>query len=296
MWPQAEAGAVIRLKSRVSFSISRPRVDKALSAGWKRSTATTVFRMTLTYLWLSCLRDFNLLEAGAGDGERIIQLVRAAVQECGQEVVLIIIDTLSRAMASGDENSAQDMTAVVTNIDQIRENVSAHVMIIHHIREGCSTRCTGHSSLRAATDAKIEIARIGKGEDKSALASVRKQRDMAGGDTFPFTLKPIHFGFDEDGEPVTSAVIDTLDGRQRVAIPRAERSSSSCAKCVAFFTPRGPSARLPNTRKWCQRPKTTGDMLSTKRHPMPHRTQSRKRFARTYCKTSRYRRGQNLDY
>ena len=143
---------------------------------------------------------FNLLEANSGDGDRIIKLVTDAVAECGQDVVMIVIDTLSRAMAGGDENSAQDMTAVVKNIDRIRESVSAHVMIIHHAGKDVARGARGHSSLRAATDTEIEIVRKGEGRDKFAVASVKKQRDMSGENSYPFTLKQIFFGLDEDGD------------------------------------------------------------------------------------------------
>ena len=157
---------------------------------------------------------FSLLE-NSGDCERIIELVKHAVAACGHDVVMIVIDTLSRAMAGGDESSARDMTAVVRNIDRIREHVSAHVMIIHHAGKDVARGARGHSSLRAATDTEIEIARGAEGGDKFAIASVKKQRDMPGEDCYPFTLKQILFGFDEDGDPVTSAVVEPLDGPER---------------------------------------------------------------------------------
>ena len=56
------------------------------------------------------------------------------------------------------------------------------------------------------------------GYGKECMARVTKQRDMSGGDEFPFTLESIALGVDEDGDEVTSAVVvylDQLTGSQK---------------------------------------------------------------------------------
>lgn len=120
---------------------------------------------------------------------------------------LIVIDTLSRVMAGGDENSAADMTALIRNIDAIRAATGATTLLVHHTGKDAARGARGHSSLRAATDTEIEIAN----EDGARAAIVTKQRDHNGGETFAFDLKSVSLGHDQDGDEVTSCVVEPVD-------------------------------------------------------------------------------------
>lgn len=120
---------------------------------------------------------------------------------------LIVIDTLSRVMAGGDENSAADMTALIRNIDAIRATTGATTLLVHHTGKDTARGARGHSSLRAATDTEIEIAN----EDGARAAVVTKQRDHNGGETFAFDLESVTLGTDQDGDEVTSCIVKVAD-------------------------------------------------------------------------------------
>lgn len=132
---------------------------------------------------------------------------------------LIVIDTLSRVMAGGDENSAADMTALIRNVDAIRAITGAHILIVHHTGKDAARGARGHSSLRAATDTEIEIAN----EDGARAAIVTKQRDHQGGETFAFDLKSITLGQDADGDDVTSCVVVVTDAEEYTAAKKAAK-------------------------------------------------------------------------
>lgn len=148
-----------------------------------------------------------------------------AVYELAQEVqsaapdrpLMIVIDTLSRVMAGGDENSAADMTALIRNIDAIREATGAHIMLVHHTGKDAARGARGHSSLRAATDTEIEV----QNEDGQRAAMVTKQRDYQGGEVFAFALKGVELGKDQDGDPVTSCVVEVTDSEEFKAAKKA---------------------------------------------------------------------------
>ena len=72
---------------------------------------------------------------------------------------LIVVDTLSRAMSGGNENSPEDMGKFVTNCDRIRIASGAHLMVIHHTGKDDAKGARGHSLLRAAADTEIEVSR-----------------------------------------------------------------------------------------------------------------------------------------
>lgn len=133
--------------------------------------------------------------------------VQARKPEAG---LLIVIDTLSRIMAGGDENSAADMTALIRNIDAIRDATGAHIMLVHHTGKDAARGARGHSSLRAAADTEIEV----QNEDGNRAAQVTKQRDYVGGETFAFSLKNVELGIDQDGDVVSSCVVQIEDDEE----------------------------------------------------------------------------------
>lgn len=133
------------------------------------------------------------------DVQPLLDLMTQAVTATGRPLVLVVIDTLSRAMGGGNENAPEDMTAFIKNVDRIRAATKAHVMVIHHSGKDRAKGARGHSSLRAATDTELEIA------DKTIL--VTKQRDMEQGAPIGFDLKPLVIGHDSQGAPITSCVV-----------------------------------------------------------------------------------------
>jgi hypothetical protein len=148
-----------------------------------------------------CLVD--LFRAGA-DLQPLIALVREAAKEYGRDVSLIVIDTLARAMGAGDENQTPDMNQFVRHLDLLRTETGAHVMIVHHTGKDKARGGRGSSALRAATDTELEVA------DNKLTA--KKQRARGIGEPVKFKLRIVPIGNDEDGERVTSCVVDLVAG------------------------------------------------------------------------------------
>lgn len=191
----------------------------------------------------------DLLDPNA-DREAVLVLIDEAAEQLGESVVFVVLDTLSRIMAGGDENGPKDMTAVVDNIDYIRSARRVHCCVVHHAGKDVARGARGHSSLRAATDTEIELARIGEGEDKTFTVSVKKQREMAGDDVFTCTLKSVLLGYDEDGAPVTSAVVEHIadDPDATEARPVKETLKALFAKLRELVSTKGcevKSRRIP---------------------------------------------------
>lgn len=156
------------------------------------------------------------------DLEKLIATIRAA--DLGWPVLLIIIDTLSRVMAGGNENAPEDMGALVQNIDRLRAETGAAVLLVHHSGKDASRGARGHSLLRAATDTEIEVTR--DAGSKIATAQVRKQRDYPSDGTLSFTLRQVELGVDADGSPVTSCVVEEQEATATATAPKARLSAS----------------------------------------------------------------------
>jgi len=141
----------------------------------------------------------NLMHAAA-DAKELIARVKELESDTGQKCVMVVIDTLSRALAGGDENSSADMGAFVKRCDEIRAATGAALHVIHHAGKNTAKGARGHSLLRAAVDTEIEI-------EAGAILS-RKQRDMEGAPELRFSYKPIDIGENLDGVMQTSVVLD----------------------------------------------------------------------------------------
>jgi len=111
------------------------------------------------------------------DVDRLI----ATIREAGfDEPVLIVIDTVSRVLAGGNENGPDDMGALVRSLDRLRDELRCHVCAVHHLGKDATRGGRGHSLLHCAVDTEIAVAR--NGNAGIATATVTKQRDgIAGG-------------------------------------------------------------------------------------------------------------------
>lgn len=136
----------------------------------------------------------------------LTQLIEEIKSQAG-DLSLIVVDTLSRAMAGGNENGPEDMTRFIGNLDVLRDLTGAHIMVVHHSGKDTAAGARGHSSLRAASDSEIELEVSGS----IRLAKTTKQRDMEPKPPVAFTLEVHELGDDEDGDPVTTATIKIAD-------------------------------------------------------------------------------------
>ncbi len=146
---------------------------------------------------------FTLLPIGvdlhaSGDAEIIVSLL------ADKKPALIVVDTLARSIGEGDENTAKDTAMFVRNCDLMREMTGAHVMIIHHTGKEEDRGARGSSALRAAVDTEILVG-------SNHRISSKKQRDMIAPADLYFALRSVALGYDEDGDPVTSAVVEQSD-------------------------------------------------------------------------------------
>ncbi len=136
---------------------------------------------------------------------------------------LVVIDTVSRALAGGDENSPEDMGALAKNATEIAKQTGAHVMLVHHLGKDKGKGARGHSCLRAAADTEIQVTRDG---DVAELR-VTMQRDHEAGQSFAFEAQKVDLGQDGDGDAVTSLVL----------VPSERRVLDAAAKKETGFSP-----------------------------------------------------------
>lgn len=186
----------------------------------------------------------NLLDPEA-DLPHLKRLITAFKEEYG-ELALIVVDTLSRAMAGGNENGPEDMTVFIQNVDELREFAEAGVAIVHHSGKDSAAGARGHSSLRAATDTEIELSVGNDGAVKMAKAT--KQRDMETGKEFAFMLDTVELGEDEDGDKVTTCTIRQLSESELEQAKRKKPSGKALEIMQCFWNLKGEGLGDKNPR------------------------------------------------
>lgn len=125
---------------------------------------------------------------------------------------VIFLDTLAAVTPGTNENSGEDMGAVLYHCEQINRVTGALVVLIHHSGKDSTKGARGWSGVRAAVDTEIEITRC----DDDRSAQVTKSKDGVDSIELPFKLRQVTVGHDEDGEPITSCVVDHVATRSQV--------------------------------------------------------------------------------
>jgi hypothetical protein len=141
----------------------------------------------------------NLMEAR--DIDQLVQQIKAS-----GPYAIVAVDTLAASSPGANENSGEDMGRLLANCKRVHRETGATVLLIHHSGKDSSKGARGWSGLRAAVDFEIEVVRQTDGRQ----ARISKLKDGSDGATFAFRLKPCAIGQDEEGEAITSCVVEHL--------------------------------------------------------------------------------------
>jgi hypothetical protein len=164
-------------------------------AAWKHHNSVSSLKM-----WLS--RDGCDLNTPAGY-LRVLEQVRSLPER----PALIVVDTLHRFLL-GDENSAQDAKTMLDACAALMSEFGCAVLLVHHtgVSDEAQHRARGSSAWRGALDIEISVV---PGKDGAPIELVqRKSKDAEQAAPRYCHLESVAIPgwYDEDGEPVTSAV------------------------------------------------------------------------------------------
>lgn len=166
----------------------------------------------------------NLLNT-AEDADLIINAARQMEKEFKLPVLLIIVDTWSRANPGGKEDT-EDTGRAFSRVDQIRDETRANIAIIHHTpNDGESPR--GSGIMQANPDILIKISK--DKQTKIGTAKTYAERDGEGEHEFHFTFEGVELGHNQRGNPVVSCIIRPTEGS-----PRSNRSLVNGQAKIAY--------------------------------------------------------------
>jgi hypothetical protein len=164
------------------------------------------------------------------DADALILAAKENAARMGGRVGLIVIDTLSRALAGGNENAPDDMGALVREADRVRAETGAHVLFVAHSGKDDAKGIRGHSLYRAALDTE---GKVESGENGTIILRITKQRDLEIGGVFTFKLKTVELGTNRRGKPITSCVVETV-AKSRTALSETEGEAVEILETMLF--------------------------------------------------------------
>ena len=152
-------------------------------------------------MWISKTgTDLNTPEGYA----RVVDAIRALPQPPS----LINVDTLHRFLA-GDENSAQDAKTMIDACAALMQEFGCSVLLVHHtgVADEAQHRARGSSAWKGALEIEISVVPA-KGDTPIQIVQ-RKSKDAEEAEPVYAELQSVAINgwLDEDGEPVTSAVL-----------------------------------------------------------------------------------------
>jgi AAA domain len=137
--------------------------------------------------------------------DRMLATIRKAEKRFGCDVGMIVIDTYSKGIAAGggDENTARDQNKVAANLQLLHGRKALHIAAVGHTGKDETRGARGSNAHMADVDLMVQVSKHGT----TRIADVTKANDQPEGKLTTYRLEIVQLGIDEDGDPMTTAVI-----------------------------------------------------------------------------------------
>jgi hypothetical protein len=162
--------------------------------------------------------------------EIIVATVREAEQRFGCGAGVLIFDTFNKGIAAGggDEDKARDQNRAAANLRTIHTRLesSVHIALVGHTGKDESRGARGSNAHVGDVDVMTQIS-----GDLVKTAAVVKGNDQAERTLATFKMEVVETGRDEDGDPVTSAIVSA---EQVEAVPVVKKEKLSANQKTMF--------------------------------------------------------------
>lgn len=160
------------------------------------------------------------------DTELLIAEAKAWAEYYDQPVRLVVIDTFNKAITGANENAGQDMSKVLSRLEQISEALDCAVLVpMHKSKQG---EMRGHTSLTGDVSNVLNVTKL---EIRDAngrqirTVSLDKNKDGEDGRPMRFVLRQVVTGIKEDGQPIHTCVVDRPDGDDEALVQEGRLSA-----------------------------------------------------------------------
>lgn len=122
---------------------------------------------------------------------------------------LIVFDTFAQVTSGANENSGEEMSTALKHCREISQVCGAMSLLVHHSGKDDTKGARGWSGLKAAADVELEVKRDKDGAQRSV--TITKMKDGEDNTAQGFKLRTVVMGKDEDGDDITSCVVEYND-------------------------------------------------------------------------------------
>ena len=135
-------------------------------------------------------------------------------------------------MAGGTDADPRDMAGFIIQVEKLREKTNAHILIVHHTGKDKDRGMRGATTLRDCSDTVIELEKAG--DNDICKATIDKQKDGVDGTTFRFKLSQVALGLDEDGDEITSCIVEPTGSSEGERRSRPQLSGATKTAWLAL--------------------------------------------------------------
>lgn len=144
------------------------------------------------------------------DRDELVGLCQEVATASGQPVQSVFVDTLSRALGSGQEKEAADMMAFLAGVADVQRRTGhPNVTAIHHPGKQEDRGMRGSYALLAAADTVLKLSKRGAtnagGFDVEIVAEKQRDQELR---NFGLKLRKVHLYEDDEGQSVQTLVVD----------------------------------------------------------------------------------------
>jgi hypothetical protein len=168
----------------------------------------------------------SLLQAGAcAELERMAaEVEKEMLMTWGVPLVAIAVDTMAAAAGFRDEQDNAEGQRAMNVLAQLAKRFRCCTIAVDHFGKDVTAGTRGGSAKEAAADAVLALLgdRSSSGEVSNCRLVIRKLRNGQAGKTFRFNTKVLQLGSDDDGDPITTRVIEW--------IPSGEQNATEATK------------------------------------------------------------------
>jgi hypothetical protein len=135
--------------------------------------------------------------------------------EFGVDLVAIFLDTMGLAACYENENMAAQVQRVVSGLNRVSDETGALAINVDHMGKDQDAGMRGTSAKRDCVETILAcfIDRDKHNKPANHRMQLLKVRDGEEGRIVPYRLEQVDMGIDEDGEHVSTAVVQWEPGR-----------------------------------------------------------------------------------
>lgn len=192
----------------IYYALEGTRAVELRVAAWRKTMKENEIELPDIIPMFTVKRSVNFLEKDRREqsAKQIIAANKTMIKHTGKPLKAIYIDTLTKAMTGGDQNSVDDTSKMFDIVPLIREGgVTATVVFIHHKSKQGGAR--GSTNIEAEPDVLLDVSK------KKSVVEVRiaKARSIEDGFKYHFDLVGVSLGKTKQGHKLTGVVAEPTD-------------------------------------------------------------------------------------